>query len=345
MSHPESSNPESEAAAVDAPEQTDARQSERGRPAQRFFDRAVFWARAVAGPVVAPLLMLFGWGYADPALPVPMEFAGLMLFAWLLALLAGIGGLRWLAGVGLGSRGRSPDTKDLAAVYTGGRLLFLGAQLLYLIMLMPVGPGGAFYWGSAVAAAFVLMLVLRAPAYWNPATTVLVLITLASTVWPQEIFSESLIGGGAARSCVPAGLNLYGGCLLAELAPAAMILQVLLLLLLHFRRHAPGAAVLVALGGLLMQLGVSELQIEGFLVLTAVVLFLPGQPYRSAAQQLLRGLLWGAGLTAFFFLAGPAGLSEAASGARMDLLYPAWLAGLLFSEVAAASLRGLGLHL
>ncbi|MEQ9363252.1 MAG: hypothetical protein RIF32_03360 [Leptospirales bacterium] len=293
---------------------------------------AGFWARHAFGAMLAPLLLLAGIGLEDASEPGLPGHAGPMLFVWCIVSLIGIAGLRFL--LEPGHRGRpAADSKDLALSHRSGRVLFLALQLFFLTLLVPVGPGGTVYWAAAVGVSYGLLTVLGAPAYWNPATAVLACLSLATILWPTEIFSQ-VSATASSRACVPAGLNLYGGCLAAELAPAAIALQVVVLLLLQFRRHAPALVVLLGLGGLLAALGANGPRLESLLTLSAVVLFFPGQPYRSAVRQIARGALWGGGTGLFLVLLAPAADSVFA-GADPGLLYPAWLAGLVFSEALA----------
>lgn len=302
-----------------------------------YYGVARFWLRSILIPVVAPVLVLLGVGLEQPGSMEPISLSGILV--WLIGLLAVITGLRWL--MDFVSDGGHKGGDELAGVSRYGQILFLALQLIFLCLLVPVGPGAAIYWAGAITITYVLLAVLRSSVFLNPAVVVIGLLSFAMILMPAEIFS----GGGAvdlfdrSNVCLPAGLNLYGGCLVAELAPAAIALQVVLLVLVHFRRYAPALVVLLSLGGGIWWLGGAGPRLDLLLTLSAVILFFPGQPYRPALSWLLRGSVW-TGALVLLTIAG------AQTGVVTEIiLYPAWLAGLVLSEILAALIRNASPHL
>lgn len=317
---------------------------------RRGFGALRFWMRTLIWPAVAPLLVLAGIGFEAHGRPVGESPAGDgygIVLLWLLGLVAGISGLRWLLqGRGRGTPAQSSakpagsaGAAQLAGLYRTGRVVFLAGQLLFLTLLIPADAAAVQYWALAVGAAFALLLLLDAPEEFHPGALALVFVGLSTLVWPLEIFTAAAAPApGEMAACLPAGLNLYGGCLAAERAPAVLALHVVLALLLHFRRYAPALLVLLGLSIAVSLLGATGPGRDSLIALFALILFFPSRPYLAASAVFARGGFWLLGIVGFVLAA------DGASGTTA-VMFPACLAGLLFSEGLAVALRRLGLHL
>lgn len=296
-----------------------------------------FWFRSAIVTVIAPVLVLLGVGVDQQAGGTVLAWP---VYLWLAGLLAACAVLRYAADYW--SAAAITQKTASAVARRRGQILIIASQLLFLVLLIPAGSGGLVYWGVAVGVTYLLFFLMpgRQAIYLNPAVFVVCLVSFATILWPVEIFGPQpkLTGtAGLARSaaagpaCLPAGLNLYGGCLSVGLAPGVMALQVCLLALIHFRRYAGPLVVLAGLGATVWYLsgGIVGTAVYALLTVSAAVLFFPGQPYRSLLNWIARGVVWMVVTFGLVIFWQRPGVDPAA------YIYPAWLAGLVMSEVVA----------